>query len=243
MIIKFLGTRGEIEAKTRRHRMHTATLFSYRGKKVMVDCGKNWLGRFQRYQPDHIVLTHAHPDHAWGLKNGSPCPVWATQETWDLIKRYPIEKKQKHLLLPRTPKKIGGILFEPFPVLHSILCPAVGYRIRAGKATLFYVPDVLWIPDMQEAFRGIQVYIGDGATIQRCLVRRNKKTKELFGHAMIRQQLTWCRKQHVPKMIITHCGSDIVKGQEKRAIAKIKALAKQRGVEVEIAYDGLELKL
>lgn len=242
MIIKFIGTRGEIEPRTRRHWMHTSTLISYRGKKVMIDCGTNWLGRFQKYKPQHIVLTHAHPDHAWGLKKGSPCPVWATQETWDLIDSYPIEKKKRHLLLPRHPTKIAGILFEPFPVVHSVRCPAVGYRITAGKTKFFYVPDVVWIPDLQEAFRDIVFYIGDGATIQRVMVRKDKKTKELFGHANIRQQLTWCRKQHIAKMIVTHCGSDIVKGNEKKALLKIKKLADERGVNVEIAYDGLELK-
>ena len=35
----------------------------------MIDCGLDWLGKFEKLQPDAIVLTHAHPDHAWGLKN------------------------------------------------------------------------------------------------------------------------------------------------------------------------------
>ncbi len=242
MIITFLGTRGEIEPKSRRHRMHTAALISYRGKKVMIDCGTNWLGRFQKYRPHYIVLTHAHPDHAWGLKKGSPCPVWASKETWKLIHSYPIEKKKRHLLRPRHLTKIGGLQFEMFPVIHSLLAPAAGFRISAGKTTIFYVPDVLWIPDLQDAFKNIAFYVGDGATIQRCMVRKDKKTGKLFGHATIRQQLTWCRKQHVAKMIVTHCGSDIVKGK-KKAILKIEKLAKLRGVQVDIAYDGLKLKI
>src|SRR5438874_2077480 len=70
MRLTFLGTRGEIEARTRRHRMHSSLLVSYRSAKVMIDCGLDWLGKFERLHPDAIVLTHAHPDHAWGLKNG-----------------------------------------------------------------------------------------------------------------------------------------------------------------------------
>ena len=53
----------------------------------MIDCGQDWLGKFDRLQPDAIVLTHAHPDHAWGLKNGAPCPVHAPQKTWRTLKR------------------------------------------------------------------------------------------------------------------------------------------------------------
>ena len=39
MKLTFLGTRGEIEARTRGHRMHSSLLLSYRRAKVMIDCG------------------------------------------------------------------------------------------------------------------------------------------------------------------------------------------------------------
>ena len=84
MKLTFLGTRGEIEARTRRHNMHSSLMVSYRGKKVMVDCGADWLGRLGELKPKAVVVTHAHPDHAWGLKEGAPCPVYATKEAWRL---------------------------------------------------------------------------------------------------------------------------------------------------------------
>jgi glyoxylase-like metal-dependent hydrolase (beta-lactamase superfamily II) len=62
--------------------MHTALLVSYRGANVMIDAGLDWLGKLKRVDPSAIVLTHAHPDHAWGLKRGAPCPVYAPQKTW-----------------------------------------------------------------------------------------------------------------------------------------------------------------
>jgi ribonuclease BN (tRNA processing enzyme) len=68
MKLTFLGTRGKIEARTRRHRMHSSLLVSYRGAKVMIDCGLDWLGKIERPHPNSIVLTHAHPDHAWACK-------------------------------------------------------------------------------------------------------------------------------------------------------------------------------
>ncbi len=240
MKITFLGTRGEIEPKTKRHRMHTSLLLTHKGKKVMIDCGTTWLGKVNKVSPDYIVLTHAHPDHAEGLKEGAPCPVYATKTTWKLIDKYPIPKKLRRVLEPRKKKRIGGIQFEAFPVLHSVRCPAVGYRIPFGGKRLFYVPDVAWIEKMEEALHGVDLYIGDGATITRSMIRRVKGTEEIFGHANVRQQLTWCYKMGIPKMIVTHCGSDIV-SHEKAAIQKIQALAEERGVEVKIAFDGMKL--
>ncbi|MBX7067406.1 MAG: MBL fold metallo-hydrolase [Parachlamydiales bacterium] len=240
MKLTFLGTRGEIDPKTKRHRMHTSLLITYQKKRVMIDCGTSWLKKLKSLKPDHIVITHAHPDHCWGLKNGAPCPVWTTKETWKLIKSFPIEDRR--VLLHRRRKKIAGISFEAFPVWHSIRAPAVGYRIICGDVKFFYVPDVTWIPKIHSAFRDIAFYIGDGATIIHPMIRKHAPSGQIFGHATVRQQLTWCKKQKVKKMIVTHCGSGIVRN-EKRAIKHIEKLAEERGVEVELAYDGLELIL
>src|SRR5881409_2619710 len=96
MKLLFLGTRGEIEARTRRHRMHTSLLVSHRGVRVMIDCGLDWLGKFKRVSPSAIVLTHAHPDHAWGLRNGAPCPVYASQNTWQTLQDCSVQ--DRHLI-------------------------------------------------------------------------------------------------------------------------------------------------
>src|SRR5919197_6231320 len=93
MNLKFLGTRGEIEKRTRQHHMHTSLMVSYRAADVMIDCGLDWLGKFERLHPNAIVLTHAHPDHAWGLKRGAPCPVYAPQNTWQELQLYPIKDR------------------------------------------------------------------------------------------------------------------------------------------------------
>ena len=82
MTLTFLGTRGEIDVRTRRDRRHTSTLVSHGGSHVMIDCGTDWLREVHRLAPDAIVLTHAHPDHVDGLRNGSPCPVYAPPTVW-----------------------------------------------------------------------------------------------------------------------------------------------------------------
>jgi phosphoribosyl 1,2-cyclic phosphodiesterase len=239
MKLTFLGTRGEIEMRTRRHRMHTALLVSYGRAHVMIDCGLDWLGKFQRLHPAAIVLTHAHPDHAWGLKNGAPCRVYAPQKTWQTLINCAV--KERHLIEERTPTKICGITFEAFPVEHSILAPAVGYRVRAGRARIFYAPDLVFIHERAAAMNGVQIYVGDGATLTRSFIRR--RGEALIGHAPVRTQLTWCEKQDVRRAIITHCGSEIVTGDERKIGAQLRQMAAGRGMEVSIAHDGMELVL
>lgn len=102
MKITFLGTRGYIKPKSRRHRMHTSTMIAYRGRKIMIDCGESWIGGIADLKPRAIVITHAHPDHAFGLKAGSPCPAYATTEAWKKMKNFPIQKEFPTCLSPTS---------------------------------------------------------------------------------------------------------------------------------------------
>jgi phosphoribosyl 1,2-cyclic phosphodiesterase len=234
MKLTFLGTRGEIEARTALHRMHSCLMVDGR---VLVDCGADWLGKISALRPQAIILTHAHLDHAGGLKRGAPCPVYATAQTWAGLKRYPV--RDREMIAPRRPVRIGDIEFEAFSVEHSLIAPAVGYRITADAVAVFYVPDLVSIPEQHEALSGVQLYIGDGASIIRPILRR--RAEVLVGHASVRDQLEWCCDEGVSQAVITHCGSQIVKTDARTAAARIQALGREHGVQVVIAHDGLKL--
>ncbi len=214
-------------------------MVSYKHQRVMIDCGEDWLDHVKDLSPQAIVITHAHPDHAWGLKHGAPCPVYATEDAWHEIRDFPIT--QQNIVEPKTPFQIRDISFEAFTVEHSTRAPAVGYKITAGKVTIFYVPDLVYIHQRQDALSGVQLYIGDGATLTRSFVR--KRENRLIGHTPFRTQLTWCQKEGVPQAVVTHCGSEIVDGDERSLIPKIQRMAQERHVKVQVAHDGLELVL
>lgn len=239
MKLVFLGTKGYIEPRTERHAMHSALAVFYRGRQVMIDCGEDWLGRLEELGPKAVLVTHAHPDHSFGLREGAPCPVYATRETWEKMKEFPIAERR--IVRARDPFEVCGITFEAFPVQHSIRAPAVGYRIRAGRKTVFYVPDLVYIHERAAALTGCSLYIGDGATVSDSMVRRDGG--QLLGHTPVRTQLTWCRKEGVAKMIVTHCGKDIVNGENEGVLEQIREFARERQLEAEVAYDGMEIIL
>lgn len=235
LTLTFLGTRGGIDVKTARHRMHAALLISWRRKSVMIDCGADWQDKVDQVNPNAILITHAHTDHAYGLKSGVPCPVYATRDTWRKISAGSIVTKK--VIRPRAPVELFGIEFEAFSVEHSIRAPAVGYRITAGHHRVFYVPDVVRIHGQAQALQGLHLYIGDGASITRPILR--KRDGKLIGHASIRTQLDWCREEGVRRAIFSHCGSEIVTGTQRVVANKIRVLGKQADVDASIAHDGL----
>jgi phosphoribosyl 1,2-cyclic phosphodiesterase len=241
MKVTFLGTRGNIKPVSPAHARHTATLVEYLGERVLIDCGADWRGEFQRHAPKAIALTHCHPDHVDGLKDGADCPVYASRETWEAIERYPIEDRRT--VEPGREHEIRGMTFVYVPVRHSTNCPAGGYRITAGRVRIFYVPDVAELPEPERALHRCDPYIGDGATITRSMVRQPEGTTEPIGHASIRTQLEWCARAGVSRAIFTHCGSAVVRPGDEEAMARIGPLAREHGLDVQFATDGMELVL
>ncbi len=65
----------------------------------------------------------------------------------------------------------------------------------------------------------------------------------MIGHAPIRTQLTWCQKESVRRAIFTHCGTELVGGDERTLMARVNGLARDRGVRAQIAHDGMEVVL
>jgi phosphoribosyl 1,2-cyclic phosphodiesterase len=233
--LTFLGTRGEIDLTSRRHRRHSSLLVENDGSSVMIDRGRDWSRLPAGLSPNAIVLTHAHDDHAAGLANGADCPVLATAETWARLDRYPV--RDRRLVCARRPFPLGGLRFEAFQVEHSLRAPAVGYRVSAGRRSFFYCPDVAVICERRVALHGLSLYVGDGATMQRSMVRT--VSGHATGHASIRDQLDWCASEDVPAAMFTHCGSEIVHSDGRRVAALVARLGRERGVAAHVASDGL----
>ena len=241
MTLVFLGTRGEIDVRSRRHWMHSSLRVTDGNSRIMIDCGSDWAGCVSAMKLDAILVTHAHADHAAGLKAGAPCPVFATAETWERLKRYEI--KDRRLISANCPFRIGRIAFKAVPVAHSLNAPAVGFDIdptdRGGRA--FYVPDVAAIPDRSQTLSATELYIGDGAALERPIIR--KRDGHLIGHASVASQLSWCQQEGVSRAVFTHCGSRIVKAGDQSIQVRLRELGRRCGIDARLAHDGLRISI
>ncbi len=239
MKLLFLGTRGYISRRSRSHRRHSALLITSGPTHVMIDCGEDWTARLGALSPQAILLTHAHPDHAGGLVNGAGCTVFASRACWHALERYPI--RDRRIMRPRQPLKFGRLVIEAFPVVHSLRAPAVGYRVTEGGVAFFYAPDVVAIPDRRAALAGLRLYVGDGATLRRPMIRRRNGRR--FGHTSVQAELDWCRAEGVPRALFTHCGTEIVEADGRRVAATVRSMARARGMVAQVAHDGQAVSL
>jgi len=241
MKITFLGTRGYTRIRTRAHRMHSCTVIEHQGTTLMFDRGLDWQHRPYKPTPDALFITHAHPDHAWGIDADVPCEVYASAASWNLLQSYGVPSHLKHVVYDQKTITIGPFTIMPHDIIHSIRAPAMSYRISVGDTTLFYSGDVAHIPDRAAWLTGVDVYIGDGASIYRSMIR--KKGDAIFGHASIVRQLGWCRKSGVARALFTHCGTQIISTDGRTMRTVCSALGRSTGVEVAIVHDNQQIVL
>lgn len=239
MRLTFLGTRGYIDESSPRHSRHSALLVERNGERLMIDCGLDWQDELERIVPQSILLTHAHPDHVGGLRNGALCPVLATAETWKMLED--ISVTEQGTVNPGVPFDLCGLKVTAVAVDHSLRAPAVGYRIDDHQSSIFCAPDVANLPRPHLALEGIDLFIGDGTAGTGSLLRVEEG--RLCGHAPLATQLNWCRKAGVQRMLVTHCGRELVVEEDKGSADQINALSAEFDIAVDIAYDGMQLIL
>ncbi len=233
----FLGTRGYIEESSRLHRMHSALMLISGGRRLLLDAGETWRGKLRSLAPDWIAITHAHPDHSFALAEGTQVPVYVSQESHDLLARYPVGRFR--IFDAGELLRLGPFRVRPYDVIHSIRAPAVGFRVSANGTTLVYNPDVISIVDEDRVLRNVDVYVGDGASLTRPLVRR--RDGSLFGHTTVRAQLNWCKRHGIRRAFIVHCGKQLVEMDPEELSRRVDELAAP--VHAIVAYDGLRVKL
>ncbi|MEX0879370.1 MAG: MBL fold metallo-hydrolase [Thermoanaerobaculia bacterium] len=242
MRLHFYGTKGYVDESSRAHAGHSAFVIETEGFRLLCDFGENRKGMLRKIRPDAVFVSHAHPDHGWGLWEGTDVPVHASAITHELLKELPLLNRV--VLAAEEPVSIGPFRLTPYPAIHSVRCPCVGARIVVNGFTLIYSGDIVAFEEPASALAGADLYIGDGSTLTASLVRRHP-TGALLGHTTVRAQLGWLARHGVPRAIFSHFGKGPIEmGTEAldRALAELAA-ANPPGCRVAAAHDGLELEI
>jgi len=227
-IISILGTRGMVEEFDAQHKMQSATIYDYRGRRLLIDFGETWKEEvLRRIRPDWILVTHAHPDHVLGLPEG--ITVYGSKEVKEKLDELNIET------IVFDTVELGPYKIERIDIAHSIKAPASSFRIITDRETIMHAGDILWPYDIKEYMKTpIDIYVGDGSTITRDLVR--KKNEDRYGHASIKTQVRWCEKYSVKVAIFMHFGKEAIEMDERKLRTKLARFSER--VQIITAYDG-----
>jgi len=185
MKLTFLGTRGEAEKSSKFHKNHSAIRLETHNKIILLDFGVSWQGKLKFVNPDYIWLSHAHPDHALGLKGEkTKIPVFMSKETSDRLpeKKFPLENRR----IVKDNFRFDSIKAREISVGHSTRAPMSGLIIETDEGKVGYFPDVLNVPD-KSMFKELSIYIGDGSSLTRDIVRTIKGKR--VGHASMTTQM------------------------------------------------------
>jgi ribonuclease BN (tRNA processing enzyme) len=241
-LLHFYGTKGCVEESSKSHFGHSAFVVESNGFRLLCDFGRNRKGLLAKIRPDAIFISHAHPDHSWGLEEGTAAPVHASKITHELTAAFPLRKRV--VLEPGKPRRVGPLRITAFPVIHSVRCPCIAARIELPGRTLVYSGDIVSFEDPETALRGADVYVGDGSTLIGSLVRRHK-SGALLGHTTVRAQLGWLSRHGVPRAVFSHFGKGPIEMGDpalEESLSKLAA-ANPPGIGIAAAKDGLEMEI
>jgi ribonuclease BN (tRNA processing enzyme) len=242
MLLHFHGTKAYVGEPSRAHNGHSAFVLEESGFRLLCDFGENRKGMLGKIRPDAIFVSHAHPDHGWGLWEGTDIPVYASAATHELLRELPLLNRV--VLAPQEPVPIGPFRLSAQPVVHSVRCPCVGARITAGGFTAVYSADIVAFEDPDAALAGADLYIGDGTTLTESLVRRHP-SGALIGHTTARAQFGWLARHGILRAVFSHFGQGPIEMGEEALAAALEKLAGANppGCAVTAAYDGMEMEV
>lgn len=240
--LHFYGTKGYVEESSPAHSGHSAFTIESDGFRLLCDFGENRKGMLAAIRPDAVFVSHGHPDHCWGLEEGTRAPVYASEITHSLIAKFPVGERV--VLEPGRRIRVGPFRLTAYPVVHSVRCPCVAARLEISGRVLVYSGDIVALERPEEALADAEIYVGDGSTLKGSLVRRHPGGA-LLGHTTVRAQLGWLSKHGVPRAVFSHFGKGPIEMGEEALREALEALASERapGCEVVAARDDLTLDL
>jgi glyoxylase-like metal-dependent hydrolase (beta-lactamase superfamily II) len=227
MRLTILGTRGNILPSAPGYARHSGILVDGR---ILLDLGE---AAYLRYRPEHIFITHLHPDHAAFLRT-------------ELVTHAAVYLPEPTPRLPgarvmSSPLRRGPYRVVPVPTIHSLAVSSVGYLIEKGKRRVFFSSDLVSIERRHHRrLRRLDLVITDGSYLRRGgLVRTDPASGRRFGHAGI-PDLVELFRPFTRRIVITHFGSWFYR-DIPASVRRIASLGD--GVRTSAARDGMVIEI
>lgn len=236
MKLKILGTKGEIEESAPYHSKYSGILVDGR---FLFDLGEK---EYLKYNPEAIILTHFHPDHAyfvrWSKEENPPtsAKIFAPEK----LKNAKITTKI-HVISKKF--KIEDYTIVPIPTHHSKNVKSQAYLVKKEGKSFLYTGDLIWIDKQYYAlFDHVDLIITEGSFLRKGgMVRKDQVTQKLYGHNGI-PNLIELFKPYTKKILFVHFGVWFYENI-KISCKKIRALGKENEIEALVGYDGQEIIL
>lgn len=193
--------------------------------RMLIDVGWGIRKGITGVEPQCVLLTSAHPDHAAGIIGVDPAvPVVFTHRTFLAVKPYLRMGRRFYLIEPGKSFRFNQLKVVAHEVYRSLIHPTVCYKI-GGE--VLYVPDCLRFKD-EGILDGVKTYICDGSILYRRI-----KMSVMVGHMSVEDSLALAEKHGIKRVVVTHIGHlrlDCV--ESWKAVHEMGA---------EVAFDGMGL--
>ena len=224
-----------IDRNGKSRRTNSSIVIKHKGKRLLVDCGKNFLEQADREsikRIDALFITCGHQDNITGL--GSQLDGWLKknkQETVTIYSEAQTEKQIKEKIASKYHKNLkfvrtklynkyvvlGDITAIPARVTHSVQpgFPTVALNFSQADDKFTYASDVnTWGKETEKYLKNLDVLFWDGAGWDR----------RFFGHRAILEDLSMLDALKNKKVIFTQIGRDVPnhEGAEKIISQKVK---------------------
>jgi glyoxylase-like metal-dependent hydrolase (beta-lactamase superfamily II) len=234
MQITVLGTRGEVEPSSPYHARQSGVLVD---ERLLIDAGEE---EYLDYEPDWIVLTHLHPDHAFFVRHGAHLITEAdvfVPEATPLVQGGKVMEAEKTF-------RLDGYEVTPLPTHHSKHVDSMALLVANEGKRFLYTSDLIWLnKEYHRHLEGLDLLIAEGSFLRKGgMVRRDKETGAIYGHKGV-PDLIRLFQPFTKRIVIVHLGSWFYKEGAKASRKAIRALGRKQGLDAAIGYDGMEIAL
>jgi phosphoribosyl 1,2-cyclic phosphate phosphodiesterase len=221
-------------------RLRVSVMIEVDGKNIVIDSGPDFRQQMLRENVktlEAVVFTHEHKDHVAGLDDvrafnyfsGKHMDVYASEQVQIALKRefhyvfseanYPGIPRISVHTIDTDPFDVSGVKFIPIQVLHYKL-PVLGFRVN----DFTYITDANYISKQEiEKIKGTKVLVLNA-------LRREKH----ISHFTLEEALELVKKINPEKAYFTHISHQL---------GLHEAVSKELPVNVELAYDGLQIEI